>query len=134
MAIESSICSPTTVHAALEYTTVTVVSTYTSSCHSASLEKLTAVAALTCTGSPDVPTADQIAVNNTSSIKTTVEHSTKIVIKTLMLTSLGYVETAECASFNIPQLFVDIHVNSACLSMTIYASLFLLTYLPYFLE
>ena len=122
MTIESSICSATTVHAAPVYTTVTVVSTYTSSCPSTSLEKLTAVATATCVGHPDVPTTHQNAVNKTSFIKTTVEHSANIAIKTVMLTSLlssflcngittflvplpttvddvGYVKTAECACF-----------------------------------
>ena len=118
--IESSICSTTTVHAASECTTITVSSTYTSSCPCASLEELTAVATATCTSNPDVPTTDQIAVNNTSSIKTTVDRSKETVTETVVLTStlssfsckdisthlvtalppsvddLGYVETPEC--------------------------------------
>ena len=116
---ESSVCSAITVYAAPEYTPVTVVSTYTISCPFTGLEILTAVAIVTA----DVLNDDQNAVNKTSSIKTTVEHSAKTVIKTVMLTSLpsscecknmtmllitalptsfegvGYVETAECASF-----------------------------------
>ena len=125
LVIESSICSVTTVHAAPEYTTVTVAyaSAYTSSCPSASLEDLTALATVTCTGNPDASTTDQIAINKTSSTKTSVEQSTKTVTKTVVLTStpssfsckdistllvtvlppsvddLGYVETAECTRF-----------------------------------
>ena len=134
---------PTTVHAVAECTTVTVASTYTSSCSCASLEELiTALATATCTSNSEVHTADQMAVNKTSSIKATVEHFTETVITTVTLTSLpssfpckntstllvalptsvediGYVETAECASFRMPQLFADIHVISACLSMMI---------------
>ena len=121
--LESSICSTTIVHAAAECTTVTVASTYTSSCPCSSLEGfVTALATTTCTSNPDVHTADQIAVNKTSSNKKTVEHFTETVIKTVMLTSLpssfpnndistlllslpttvedvGYVETAEGAFF-----------------------------------
>ena len=120
--IESSTCSVTTVHAAPEYTTVTVASTYTSSCPSAHFEELAAVATVTCTCIPSVSTNDQIAIKETST-ETTVEYSTETVTKTVVLTStlssfsckdvctlsvtalppsvddLGYVETAECTRF-----------------------------------
>ena len=122
MMFESSICSVTTIHAAPEYTTVTVASTYTSSCPSARLEELTAIATATFTGNPDDSTTDQIAINKTC-IKTSVEYSTETVTKTVVLSStpssfsckdistllvtalppsvddLGYVETAECTRF-----------------------------------
>ena len=151
LVIESSICSLSTVTAGPEYTPVIVASTYTSSCPSASLEKhITALATATCTSNPDVPTTYQNSVYKTSSIKIIVDRSTNIAMKTVVLTSLpssflcnnittllvalptsvedvGYVETAECASFYISQLFADIHVNNACLSMSICASLLLHT-------
>ena len=108
MMTESNICSATTIYAVAECTTVTVASAYTSSCHSACLDELTALATATCT---------------TSSITTTVVHSTKTVTKTVVLTStsssfpcesistllvkalptlaedVGYVETVECGHF-----------------------------------
>ena len=121
--MESSIRS--TVDSVADCTTVTVVSTYTSSCASASLEELTVPPTSTCScmGNPDVHTTNEDAVNNTSSIKKSVEHSTETVTKTVVLTStlssfsckdistllvtalppsvddLGYVETAECTRF-----------------------------------
>lgn len=118
---ETSICSATTVHAAPNYTTITVASTYTSSCPSARLDELTAPATLTCTGDPDVPTTDQIVINKTC-IKTSVEYLTETLTKTVVLTSMlpsslkrmsaflvtalptsvddiGYVETAKYTRF-----------------------------------
>ena len=84
--IESSICSATTIHATPAYTTITVASTYTSSFPCASPEELTTIATAVCTGNPDVPTTDQIAVNKTS-INARVKHSTETVTKTVVLTS-----------------------------------------------
>ena len=120
--IESSTCSASTVYTVAECTTITVSSTYTSSCPCASLEKLVnALATATCT----------------------VEHFTKAVVKTVMLSSLpsslpcknistllitalptpiediGYVEAAECAGFCIPHLFAYLHVKSARLSFAV---------------
>ena len=116
---ESSICSVTTVHAAPEYTTVTVASTYTSSCPSARLEEHNTLATVTCTCFPEDSATDQISINKIC-INTSVEYSTETVTKTVMLIStissfprkdtctllvaalppsiadFGYVETAEC--------------------------------------
>ena len=121
--IESSICSTITVHATPEYTTVTVTSIYTSSCPSAILEELNALSTATSTCNPDVATTHQIAINEMSSTKTTVEYATETVTMTVVLTStlssfsckdtstplvsalpvsiadLGYVETAEGTRF-----------------------------------
>ena len=85
--IDSSICSTTTVHFVAECTTVTVTSTYISSCPCTSVEETTALATVTFMANPDVPTTNQIAVNHTASFKTSVRHSTKTVTKTVMLTS-----------------------------------------------
>ena len=120
---ESGVCSVTTVQAPPEYITITVASTYTSSCPSASLEESTALATATYACNPDVTTTHQIAINKTSSTKTSVEYATETVTKTVLLIStpssfsckdastllvtalpafvadLGYVETAECTRF-----------------------------------
>ena len=120
--IESSICSVTTVHAAPKYTTITVASTYTSSCPSPSLEEITALGTTTCICNPDVTTTHQISTCKASS-KPNFGCSTATVTKTVFLTStqssfscedtttllvttltasvadLGYVETREGRRF-----------------------------------